>query len=54
MVDTEGNTSLGLGIGITPSEDFFIDLAYQYGMFPEIEEEFGTASALTIGITFRF
>jgi opacity protein-like surface antigen len=53
-VDTEGNVSLALGLGIAPSETVYVDIAYQYDVFPELEPEFGRADLFSIGLTVLF
>ena len=53
-VDTEGNVSLAAGLGIAPSETVYIDIAYQYDVFPELEPEFGRADLFSIGLTVLF
>ncbi len=54
VLDTEGNFSPALGIGIAPNESIYIDFAWQMNLFPEIEQEFGDAGMLSIGITVLF
>jgi hypothetical protein len=52
VLDHFGNLSLTAGVGVAPSESLLFDLSYQYGMFPEIEAEFGVAHSVGLGITF--
>ena len=53
VIDTHGNVSVAGGIGIY-SSSVFIDIAYQYNMFPEVSEEFGTAQSFGISVSIPF
>ena len=54
VIDTEGNFSPAVGLGIAPSESVYIDIAWQEDLFPEIEEEFGKSNMVSIGLTLLF
>jgi opacity protein-like surface antigen len=54
VLDIWGNVSLTAGIGIAPSERVFIDVSYQYDMFPELDPEFGKAHVIGVGLTVLF
>lgn len=54
IVDSEGNGTWTVGIGIAPSESVMIDLAYQLNMFPELAPEFGRADVFGVGLTVLF
>lgn len=54
VLDVYGNAALALGIGLAPSERLFIDLSYQYDMFPEIAPEFGRGDTFALGLSVLF
>ena len=54
VADTEGNVSFAAGVGIAPSETLYVDIAYQYDMYPELDQEFGRADLFGIGVTWLF
>ena len=54
VVDNFGNTAFSIGVGIFPSEHVFIDIAYQYFMFPEVELEFGRSHGFAFSISVAF
>lgn len=53
-IDAHGNVAVTAGLIFVPSSSVYIDMAYQYAMFPEVEEEFGTAQlfGIAFGVTF--
>lgn len=48
--DQRGYTSQTRGIGITPTQNLSLDLAYQRDMFPELHPEFGRSSLLNFSM----
>lgn len=54
ILDSEGNGTWTVGVGIAPSESVYIDLAYQLNMFPELNPEFGRADVFGVGLTVLF
>jgi hypothetical protein len=54
VLDTEGNFSPAVGLGIATSESFMLDLSWQHDLFPEIEEEFGKANVFSVAVTLLF
>jgi opacity protein-like surface antigen len=51
VLDHFGNTSWTAGLGIAPSETLFIDVAYQFNMFPELIPDFGRAHVISVGVS---
>lgn len=54
VVDHFGNAAFTIGVGIFPSERVFIDIAYQYRMFPEVEREFGRSQGFAFSVSVSF
>jgi hypothetical protein len=48
--DLRGFSSVTMGIGITPSKTWSIDLAFQRDMFPELRQEFGRSKLLNLSV----
>lgn len=53
-VDTRGSAAVTAGTGIAVSHRAFVDLAYQYGMFPELRPEFGSAQTFALSVVVGF
>ncbi len=53
-VDTRGEVSPSVGIGLQAGRRTFLNLAYQYNMFPELKRDFDAAQtiAFSIGVGF--
>jgi len=51
ILDGFGHAAFTAGLGIAPSETLLIDLAWQYDMFPELNQDFGTAHVVSLGIS---
>ena len=54
-VDSRGSAAVAAGTGMAVSQRTFVNIAYQYGMFPELHPEFGDAQtfALSVAVGFR-
>ncbi len=53
-VDTRGRAALTAGTGMAISKRAFVNLAYQYGMFPELRPEFGSAQTFAVSMVIGF
>ena len=53
-VDTRGSAAATAGTGMAVSKRAFVTVAYQYGMFPELRPEFGTAQTFALAVTVGF
>ncbi|MBI1370621.1 MAG: hypothetical protein GC162_18440 [Planctomycetes bacterium] len=53
-VDARGNLSATTGIGIYPNDWLTIDIAYQWGFFPELSPEFGGSNAVVVSVSIAF
>jgi len=53
-VDTRGSPALTAGTGMAVSRHAFLSLAYQYGMFPELRPEFGSAQTFALSVAVLF
>jgi len=53
-VDTRGGAALTAGTGMAISRRAFVNIAYQYGMFPELRAELGPAQTFAISAAIRF
>jgi len=53
-IDTRGSAALTAGTGMAVSKRAFVDLAYQYGMFPELRPEFGSAQTFALSAVIGF
>ncbi len=53
-VDTRGSAALTAGTGMAVSKRSFVNLAYQYGMFPELRPEFGFAQTFALSMVIGF
>lgn len=51
ILDHFGNIAFTVGVGVATSETFLIDVAYQYDMFPELNQDFGAAHVVSLGLT---
>lgn len=52
--DSRGNSSETVGVGVSPSDALSIDIAYQNGMFPELNPELGRSKLFGISASFLF
>ncbi len=53
-VDTRGSAALTAGTGMAVSKRAFANIAYQYGMFPELRPEFGSAQTFALSLVVLF
>ncbi len=53
-VDTRGSAALTAGTGMAVSKRAFVNIAYQYGMFPELRPEFGLAQTFALSVAILF
>lgn len=53
-VDHRGNPSATVGVGVYPTDWLTVDVAYQWGFFPELNPEFGEAQAVVISVSIAF
>ena len=53
-VDTRGSAAVTVGTGIAVGKRAFANVAYQYGMFPELRPEFGPAQTLAVSLALLF
>ena len=52
--DFRGVNGKTVGLGVVPSENLSVDLAYQQDIFPELLPEFGEAEVLNLSVNFSF
>jgi hypothetical protein len=52
--DNSGNFAGTTGLGVYPTDNVFIDIAYQYDMFPELTTDFGRSNTFTICLSILF
>jgi hypothetical protein len=53
-VDTRGSAAVTAGTGVAVSKRAFVTVAYQYGMFPELRPEFGSAQTFALSVAVGF
>jgi opacity protein-like surface antigen len=53
-VDTRSSPAFTAGTGLAFSKHVVVNLAYQYGMFPELRPEFGPAETFALSVAVRF
>lgn len=53
-VDTRGSAAFTAGTGTAIGRHASVNIAYQYGMFPELRPELGPAQTFALSLAFRF
>jgi len=53
-VDTRGSAAVTAGTGMAIGKRVFVNIAYQYGMFPELRPEFGPAQTFALSVAVGF